>query len=102
MLIIWIFYFIFGCSGNLALNQAYVVLFFVCLCFFVLFSFYFLGTVVKYLDIGNVLFLQPWYSGWIVKYKFCEISKIKIILITLFTDLKDVVITSLLRGKTTA
>jgi hypothetical protein len=33
---------------------------------------------------------------------FCEISKIKIILITLFTDLKDVVTTSLLRGKTTA
>lgn len=31
---------------------------------------------------------------------FCEISKIKIILITLFTDLKDVVVTSLLRGTT--
>jgi hypothetical protein len=28
---------------------------------------------------------------------FCEISKIKFILITLFTDLKDVVTTSLLR-----
>lgn len=31
---------------------------------------------------------------------FCETSKIKIILITLFTDLKDVVVTSLLRGTT--
>lgn len=52
MLIIWIFYFIFGCWGNLALNQAYVVVF--VWVFFFFFSF-FLGTAVKYLDIGNVI-----------------------------------------------
>lgn len=51
MLIIWIFYFIFGCWGNLALNQAYVVVF---VWVFFFFSF-FLGTAVKYLDIGNVI-----------------------------------------------
>lgn len=51
MLIIWIFYFIFGCWGNLALNQAYVVVFVWGFGFF----FFFLGTAVKYLDIGNVI-----------------------------------------------
>lgn len=51
MLIIWIFYFIFGCWGNLALNQAYVVVFVWVFFFF----FLFLGTAVKYLDIGNVI-----------------------------------------------
>lgn len=52
MLIIWIFYFIFGCWGNLALNQAYVVVF--VWVFFFFFSFFW-GTAVKYLDIGNVI-----------------------------------------------
>lgn len=53
MLIIWIFYFIFGCSGNdkpLTKHTWFSFSFF----------FSFLGTAVKYLDIGNVvLFLQP-------------------------------------------
>lgn len=52
MLIIWIFYFIFGCSGNISpLTKPMWFSFF--------FFFSFLGTAVKYLDIGNVLFLQP-------------------------------------------
>lgn len=57
MLIIWIFYFIFGCWGNLALNQAYVVVFVWGFGFFFVFFFFsfFLGTAVKYLDIGNVI-----------------------------------------------
>lgn len=92
MLIIWILYFIFGCWGNLALNQAYVRVFgFV--------FFFFLGTAVKYLDIGNVILAALIFRVDCKNINFCEISKIKIILITLFTDLKDEVITSLLRGK---
>lgn len=54
MLIIWIFYFIFGCWGNLALNQAYVVVFGF-LGFFFIFPFLGGRTAVKYLDIGNVI-----------------------------------------------
>ena len=62
-LIIWIFYFISGCSGNVSPYLS--------ICGFFPFIFFFPDTAVKYLDIGNVvLFLQPWYSGWIVKYKF--------------------------------
>lgn len=36
-----------------------------------------------------MLFLQPWYSGWIVqkyKNKNCEFWKMMIILLTLFAD----------------
>lgn len=56
------------------------------------FSSFFLGTAVKYLDIGIVCVLLLAALIFRVDCKieiFCEISKIKIILITLFTDLKE-------------
>lgn len=63
MLIIWIFYFIFGCWGNLALNQAYVVVF---VWVFFFFSFFLSILCIKLIDFDSGPSLHIWNVTYLI------------------------------------